>query len=134
MLVRVLFVVPVALVLWWFLYCLGRQDEHNWILWIMKSDASTMSKAIWGLISFAGTVAVIASLALFWRRSALAFAGLLALAYGFANIIGTGFMNAGHPMMVDQFLSLAIGMAASIPMLFSDALAGNQIDVVGDGK
>lgn len=133
MFIRVAFVIPIALIVWWFAYNIVRPDGENWIIWIMTSDASKASKTFWGLLCFAGTAAIAASLALFWRRSHWALAGVVALSYGFANVIGTGYhATSGVYMNPYDFCTLALGMCSSYPLTFSDQIAGKQVDVVGD--
>lgn len=135
MLIRIVFVPLVAMLVWWFSHNLLRPDDSNWVVWITTSDASKTSKTIWGLIAFAGTVAIGASLALFARRSRWAFAAVLAASYIFANWIGVGYHStSGERMELTLFASLVLGMCSSYPLTFSEQIAGNQIDVVGDGK
>jgi len=134
MIFRIFLIVPVALIVWWFSFRIARPDEHNWVWWLMTADTSLWWKAGWGLISFAGTVAIGGSIALFVRRSWIAFFALAVVAYLFANAIGTGFRASGHAMSLATFGTLFLGMAASYPLTFSSMIAGKQIDVIGNGK
>lgn len=132
MILRILLIIPTALLVWWFTHNLVRPDEYNWITWLMTSDASQSAKAFWGLIAFAGTVVTAGCLALFARRSSIAFCAVVGTAYVFANFIGAGFRALGAPMTPEVFATLALGMSASFPIVFSKMIAGKQIDIVGD--
>lgn len=131
---RILLIVPVALLVWWFAYQHLRADDANWFLWLMHGEASRWWRVVWGLVSFAGTVAVLGGLALFYRRSWLAFAAITLAAVVFSNLILVGLKASGSIVTPQVFASLALGLASSFPLTFSHMIAGKQIDIVGDGE
>jgi len=132
MMFRVCAVPFAALLTWWITW---RPDNDNWMLWIAHSDSWFWWKLVWGLMTFGAIVGIAACFILLGRRSLLLLIGVAGTAYLVANFIGWGYRSSnGMPMEDYAFISLVLSMTASIPMAFSDLLAGKQIDVVGDEK
>ena len=131
--IRILLVIVVAPLVWWFSYRLVRPDDANWILWLMSPAGSDFGRVFWGLICFAGIVVIVGSLVLFYRRTRVGFFAVAAFSYAVAAIIGVGFKASGDTMSVQTVMTLTLGMLASVPITFADMVAGKQIDIVGDG-